>query len=168
MEAAQAWNCCMEMHKQARLEHTKWPGRNELQQATKGRFALHSQSIQMIVHAFLAHVATTRELRKTHPQMRMKYPWRTKRFYPVSWPAQAVSREQGRVVLPMGKGRQSLVLPLEIPEKSGACTLVWNRGFELHVCMEVERAKNAPGENQATVDLGKSTWLLSPPIPSKP
>jgi transposase len=57
--------------------------------------------------------------------------------------------------LPMGKGRQSLVLPLELPEKSGACTLVWNRGFELHVCMEVERAKNAPGENQATVDLGE-------------
>jgi putative transposase len=155
MEAAQVWNCCMEVHKQARLEHTKWPGRNELQQATKGRFALHSQSIQMIVHAFLANVETTRELRKTHPQMRMKYPWRTKRFYPVSWPVQAVSREQGRVVLPMGKGRKSLVLPLELPENSGACTLVWNRGFELHVCIEVERSKNAPGENHATVDLGE-------------
>ena len=77
MEAAQVWNCCMEMHKQARLEHTPWPGRNELQQVTKGRFALHSQSVQMIVHAFLANIATTRELRKTHPHMRMKYPWRT-------------------------------------------------------------------------------------------
>jgi putative transposase len=98
----------MELHKQARLAHTPWPGRTELQHATKGRFALHSQSVQMIVHAFLANIATTRELRKTHPQMRMKYPWRTKRFYPVHWPAQAVSKEKGRVVLPMGKGRKSL------------------------------------------------------------
>jgi putative transposase len=155
MEAAQVWNCCMETHKQARTEHTPWPGRNELQKTTKGRFALHSQSIQMIVHAFLANVQTTRELRKTHPQMRMKYPWRTKRFYPVKWPAQAVSKEKGRVLLPMGNGRTSIVLPIELPENSGACTLVWNRGFELHVCIEIPRAEEAPGENQATVDLGE-------------
>jgi putative transposase len=131
MEAAQVWNSCMELHKQARLEHRPWPGRNELQRATKGRFALHSQSVQMIVHAFLANIATTRELCKTHPQMRMKYPWRAKRFYPVHWPAQAVSKEKGRVVLPMGKGRTSLVLPIDLPSNGAAVTLVWNRGFEL-------------------------------------
>jgi putative transposase len=155
MEAAQVWNCCVEMHKQARLEHTPWPGRNELQQATKGRYALHSQSVQMIVHAFLANIASTRELRKTHPQMRMKYPWRTKRFYPVHWPAQAVSKEKGRVVLPMGKGRKSFVLPLDLPENSGACALVWNRGFELHVCVDIAQAEASPGGVQATVDLGE-------------
>jgi putative transposase len=154
-EAAQVWNLCMERHKLARTEHTKWPGRNELQQATKGRFALHSQAVQMVVHAFLANVETTRELRKTHPQMKMKYPWRTKRFYPVKWPAQAVCKKKGRVVLPMGKGRQSLVLPLDLPEEAGACTLVWNRGFELHVCLEGKRAETAPGKNQATIDLGE-------------
>jgi hypothetical protein len=55
------------------------------------------------------------------------------------WPGQhemqqAVSKEQGRVVVPMGKGRKSLVLPLALPEEAGACTLVWHRGFELYVC----------------------------------
>ena len=155
MEAAQVWNVCMETHKVARQMHRKWPGRNELQQATKGHFALHSQSVQMVVHAFLANIATTRELRKTHPQMRMKYPWRTKHFYPVHWPAQAVSKEKGRVVLPMGTGRTSLVLPIDLPSNSGAATLVWNRGFELHVCVEVPQAKASPGKVQATVDLGE-------------
>jgi putative transposase len=67
-----------------------------LQKATKGRFALHSQSIQMVVAAFLANIETTQKLRQSHPQMQMKYPWRTKRFYPVKWPAQAVSKEHGR------------------------------------------------------------------------
>jgi hypothetical protein len=38
MEAAQVWNGCMETHKAARQTHSKWPGRNELQQATKGHF----------------------------------------------------------------------------------------------------------------------------------
>jgi putative transposase len=153
MEAAQVWNLCMETHKQARMAHTKWPGRNELQKVTKGRFALHSQSVQMIAHAFLANVETTRQLRKTQPAM--KYPWRTKRFYPVLWPAQAVSIEPGRVVLPMGKGRKSLVFALDLPEEAGACTLVWNHGFELHVCVEVPQAEQAPGDVQATVDLGE-------------
>ena len=88
-------------------------------------------------------------------QMKMKYPWREKRYYPVKWPAQTVSRENGRVALPMGNGRKSLVLPLELPENSGACTLVWNNGFELHVCVEVPQAETTPGGNHATVDLGE-------------
>jgi putative transposase len=155
MEAAHVWNCCMEMHKQARLQHTRWPGRNDLQHVTKGRFALHSQSVQMVAHAFLTNIDTTRELRKTHPHMQMKYPWQTKRFYPVHWPAQAVSVEAGRVILPMGRGRPSIVLQLALPAESGACTLVWNHGFELHVCIEIPRADQAPGENQAAVDLGE-------------
>ncbi len=84
MEAAQVWNYCMETHKAARLAHQKWPGRTELQQATKGQFALHSKSIQMVVHAFLATIQTTRQLRQTHPQMKMRYPYKTKQFYPVA------------------------------------------------------------------------------------
>ncbi len=155
MEAANVWNPCVEIHKQARMSHTRWPGRNVLQKATKGQFTLHSQSVQMVVHAFLANIETTRQLRQTHPQMKMKYPWRTKRFYPVKWPAQAVSSEHGRVVLPMGKGRESMVLPLDLPEKSGACCLVWNNGFELHVCVEQSQDENAPGDVHATVDLGE-------------
>jgi putative transposase len=145
----------METHKQARMTHAQWPGRKELQKATKGRFALQSQSVQMIVHAFLATIDTTRQLRQTHPQMKMKYPYKTKRFYPVLWPAQAVCKQPGRVVLPMGRGRPSLVLPLDLPAESGACTLVWNRGFELHVCIEIPQAEQAPGTVQATVDLGE-------------
>ena len=135
--------------------HAQWPGRNELREATKHRFALHSQSVQAIVETFLANVDTTRQLRKEHPEMQMKYPWRTKRFYPVSWPAQAVTKEGRRVILPMGKGRKSLVLPLDLPETSGACTLVWNSGFELHVCVKTARAEQAPGNVHATVDLGE-------------
>src|SRR5947209_11956717 len=155
MEAAHVWNECMQTHKQARLGQAIWPGEQDLRDLVKGRFALHSQSIQAIVRMFVTNIATTRTLRKEHPEMRMNYPWQEKRFYPVSWPAQAVSKEKGRVVLPMGKGRPSLVLPLDLPENSGACTLVWNHGFELHVCIEVPQAEASPGEVQATVDLGE-------------
>ncbi|HLQ29838.1 MAG TPA: hypothetical protein VK140_11460 [Ktedonobacteraceae bacterium] len=145
----------MEVHKAARMEHTRWPGRNELQKATKGRFALHSQSIQMVVHAFLANIDTTTQVRQTHPHLKMRYPYKTKRYYPVSWPAQAVSQENGRVVLPMGRGRAALVLPVALPEKSKSVTLVWNNGFELHVCVEIQQEESTPGNVHATVDLGE-------------
>ncbi len=155
MEAARVWNACVEMHLAARLDHTPWPGRSDLQKATKGRYALHSQSVQMVVHAFLANIDTTKQLRQRQPEMQMKYPYKEKRFYPVHWPKQAVCREEKRVVLPMGRGRPSLVLPLELPATSGACTLVWNNGFELHVGVEVPQVEEPPGDVHATVDLGE-------------
>lgn len=153
MEAAKVWSRCCELHRAARTARMAWPERNELQKATKGQFALHSQSVQMIVHAFLGNIETTRKLRQSNKKIR--YPYKTKRFYPVMWPAQAVSRQPGRVVLPMGRGRPSLVFPLDLPKESGACSLVWNNGFELHVCIEVPQAEAAPGEKRATVDLGE-------------
>ena len=152
LEAA-VWNLCMETHKAVRMTHGKWPGRTELQKVTKGRFALHSQSVQMVVHTFLANVETTQQLKPTMPKMR--YPYKHKRFYPVSWPAQAVSSKHGRVVLPMGRGRASLVLPVELPAHSRSCTVVWNNGFELHVWVEVPQADRAPGEIHAAGDLGE-------------
>jgi putative transposase len=155
MEAARVWNLCMQTHKHARIAHARWPWQSDLEQATKGKFALNAQAVQQIVHAFLANIETTRTLRSQHPEMRMKYPWRTKRFYPVKWPAQAVHREKGRVILPMGRGNPSIVLPLVLPDNAGACALVWNRGFELHVCLEIVPAEEAPGSVQATVDLGE-------------
>src|ERR1700730_14943692 len=80
MESAQTWNMCCELHKEARRTGSKWPSRNELQRATKRHFALCAQSVQMVAHAFIANIEITRKLRATHPKMRMKYPWRTKRF----------------------------------------------------------------------------------------
>src|ERR1700694_1660800 len=59
MEAAQVWNQCCELHKAARQTGSKWPGRSELQRATKRQYALNAQSVQMIVHAFLANIETT-------------------------------------------------------------------------------------------------------------
>lgn len=153
MEAAQVWNTCCELHQEARQTGSIWPGLRELQQATKRKFALHSQSVQMVVGVFLANVDTARQLRKTNPKIR--YPYKPKQFYPVMWPAQAVNVERGRVVLPMGRGRKSLVLHLDLPPESGACTLVWNCGFELHVCIKAQQAEHAPGQNRATVDLGE-------------
>ncbi len=153
MEAAQVWTLCRDMHLAARQQRTSWPTQGDFHQATKGRFALHSQTVQAIFRAFQGNVDTTRELRKTNPKIR--YPYKDKRFYPLLWPAQAVSRERGRIVLPMGRGRPSLVFPIDLPEQSGACKLVWKDGYELHVAVAAKGTDDRPGPAQATVDLGE-------------
>jgi putative transposase len=109
-EAARVWMVCRDRHLAGRQQHTCWPDREDLQQATQGHFALHSQTVQMICHQFLANVGATRELRKTNRKIR--YPYKDKHFFALYWPAQAVSMERGRIVLPIGRSRSSLVLKL--------------------------------------------------------
>jgi putative transposase len=80
-ESARVWTVCRDRHLAARRQHTRWPDRDDLQQATKGQFALYSQTVQMICHQFLANVDATRELRQTNRKIR--YPYKDKRFFPL-------------------------------------------------------------------------------------
>jgi putative transposase len=152
MEAARAWNLCRDIHLEARRNGLQWPNRDDLQKATRGLFSLHSQTVQMICHAFLANVDTARQVKKVNPKMR--YPYKTKQFYPLLWPEQAVCIEPGYVTLPMGRGRSSIVLRINLPDNAGACKVCWNDGFELHFSIPV-MAENPPGSNHATADLGE-------------
>lgn len=92
MEAARVWTLCRDRHLAARQERGKWPNRDALQKATKGRFALHSQSVQMVAHAFLANVDTAQQLR-SQGRSEIRYPYKDKTFYPLMWPAQAMRLE---------------------------------------------------------------------------
>jgi putative transposase len=47
IEAARVWNLCRDIHLEARRQTKRWPNRDDLQKATKGRFALHSQTVQV-------------------------------------------------------------------------------------------------------------------------
>ena len=162
MEAARVWTVCRDAHLAARQEHGKWPNRDDLQKATKGRFCLHSQSVQMVTHAFLANVDTARQL-QSHGRTEIRYPHKDKTFYPLMWPAQAMRLENKRMVLPMGRGRPSLVLPK--PEwlvQPRACKIVWNGlHHELHISVpeDTEDTEEAPPlaltNRHATVDLGQ-------------
>jgi putative transposase len=161
-EAAKVWNLCKDLHLEARKNRTRWPTQHEFHQLTRGRFALAAQSVQQIYQAFLANIESTKKLRKKHPKMKMRYPYREKRFYPILWPRQGMNVQADRLVLPMGRGRSSIVLPLVLPEDCGGCKLVWRDGYELHVsvCAPVQETAGSavsatPVEVRATVDLGE-------------
>jgi putative transposase len=163
MEAARVWMYCVQRHQQARSARLPWPSRDDLQRETKGgKYALHSQSIQMVCQQFLANVQTIHQLRQRNPHHR--YPHHPKKYLTVQWPAQAVSCQGQRLILPMGRGRQSFSFPLsDLPEQIGAVSLVWNGGYELHLVVPARPVASPPASPvagpeqpvQATADLGE-------------
>jgi putative transposase len=159
LEAARVWMYCVGRHQTARAERTRWPDRDDLQRETKGgQFALHSQSIQMVCQQFLANVQTIKQLRQSNPCHR--YPYHPQKYMTVQWPAQAVSREGKRLILPMGRGRKSLSFHVpDLPDQIGAVSLVWHGGYELHLVVPTAplAAPVAPSSQpvQASVDLGE-------------
>jgi putative transposase len=155
-EAARVWMYCLGRHQTARNERTRWPDRDGLQRETKGgQFALHSQSIQMVCQQFLANVQTSKQLRQMNPQHH--YPYHSKRYMTVQWPAQAVSRQGKRLILPMGRGRKSFSFHLpNLPEQVGAVSLVWRGSYELHLVVPAAPQAAVSGlAVQAAVDLGE-------------
>ena len=158
-EAARVWMVCRDIHREARQQHGPWPNRDVPQKATKGRFALHSQSVQMGTHAFLANGDTAQKLRN-QGRTEIRYPYKDKHLYPLMWSAQAMHREERRMVLSMGRGRPSLIVPKPawLTEKR-ACTIVWNGvRQELHICIAHDTKERPLLEStykHATVDLGQ-------------
>lgn len=160
-EAARLWNDCVAWHREQRAAGAPWPGKGEIHAFTKGRYALHSQVIQRTAYRLLANIEATMERRRKEPAARgrLKLPWREKRFQSLAWPAQAVryDADAKRMILPMGRGRSSIVLKgLALdPAAIGAVTIVWGHpGYELHIAMPDPQVPAAPGDAQATVDLG--------------
>lgn len=156
MEAGKTWSACRDALKAAMTERGMWPSRDSLQKHTKGRFGLHSQSAQMVCHAFLANVDTARQLRQAG-RKEIRYPYKDKVFYPLLWPAQAMALAGERIILPMGRGRASIVLPRpQWLTRPAACKIIWNRiGYELHVTVETAIEASLDDGAQATVDLGQ-------------
>lgn len=160
LEAARVYESCVSLHADARATHDKWPGRTQLQEQTKGLFALHSQTVQIVCHEFLANVETTLALRKAGDR-RASFPKKSAKYRPLSWPAQAVCVRGNHVLLPMGRGRKSLVFdrPADFPEVFGTVRLCFDGGrYSLHVPVEreLEASVEALGESVlAACDLGE-------------
>jgi len=158
-EASRLWNFCVDLHREVRKASGKWPWKKEIHQATKGKFLLHSQTVQMVAYAFLANVDTARQLR-AEGNVKIRYPYKEKKYYPLLWPGQAVAVQGNHIVLPMGRGRKSIVLPKPEGFVPGGAKLVWSGDVnELHVTVEAEEhfATRAKDERKvvATVDLGQ-------------
>jgi len=154
-ECARLWNLCCTTHLNARKNGEKWPIKEDLRKSSKGgKYNIHSQTIQMVIATFLANVDTALQVKKINKKMRL--PYREKIFYALMWPKQAVKIRDNRIYLPMGRGTKSLVLKYNEKDLASACCkIIWNDGFELHICQNKEVEEKIISSRKAAIDLGQ-------------
>lgn len=154
-ESARLWNRLVILHKYCRKRHWPWPGKHQLQAHFKGRFKLHSQSIQGIIDKFSANIDSTRSKRKEGDK-KARYPWRDqKRYQVVPWKGQSIKRKGNRLTLPMG--RNSKPIRIKVPDEIPSGKIVGvELGFrELRITLkEPIKAAASAGANTVAGDPG--------------
>lgn len=65
LEAGRFWNDCVAFHKKCRPGGKSFPKRKEFHAFTKGKYALHSQTIQQIYQQLIGNVDATLSRRKS-------------------------------------------------------------------------------------------------------
>ncbi|MDR6225310.1 RNA-guided endonuclease InsQ/TnpB family protein [Desmospora profundinema] len=117
-ESALVWNECLQLSKQHHLDKGKWIAKSELQKATKGRFHLHSQSIQAVCHKYLfARDAAHQAIRKGVKTAR--YPYRSKSHYNTKWTKDGFKiHANGKIQLSMGIHKGKREKPITVYTKN--------------------------------------------------
>ena len=82
--SAMIWNETLRLAKEYSLSNgSKWAGKSYLQEQTKNRYPLQSQSVQSVVHRYLfARDGARAAISKGYKN---KYPWRHKNHYNTRW-----------------------------------------------------------------------------------
>ncbi|WP_372759314.1 RNA-guided endonuclease InsQ/TnpB family protein [Litorivivens sp.] len=155
LESARLWNRLVRVHKFCRKKQWDWPSKGQLEKHYKGRFNLHSQTIQAIIGKFIANVDTASALRKSGDK-RARYPWRDrKRFQVVMWKGQSIRRKGNRVILPSKSGEKKLSIRIPQNLPPGKITQAELGYRELRLTIKQTHADvESAGENQVNADLG--------------
>jgi hypothetical protein len=105
-ESARLWCRLVKVHQYCRKRRWPWPSKGQLQKHFKGRFDLHSQTLQGIIDKFDANIESTKTKRKEGDKS-AQYPWRDqKRFQVVIFKGQSIKQQGNQLILPMGRGRK--------------------------------------------------------------
>ena len=90
IESARLWNDMVRLHKYIRKRRWTWPNSGQYEKHFKGRYCLHSQTIQALIKKFFANIETTSENRKNGDKT-ARYPYRDqKRFQVVMYKESAI------------------------------------------------------------------------------
>lgn len=152
-EAGRGWSEMLALHWCVYREKQLWLSKKALQRWAKGRFALHSQTIQALADKLHANFQTAHSLRK-NGDPDAKFPYKRKRYQVVIWKGQAIRVRDGRIILPNGRGQEPFAVRcpghLLGAEFSQAELLYKDGDYWLSVVVE----KPKP-EEQVAIDLGE-------------
>ena len=156
-EAGQCWTDLLHAHIESRSG--KWLKSGDLEKLTKGKYNLHSQTVQALAQKLDDNCKTSRKLRKIDPEAR--YPYKDKTYQTVIWKDQAIRIVDGKIVLPNGRKTPSMMLPLpaEYHDRDiRKAELTW-RADHYELCITIDTGILIPPKQEdgktVGVDLGE-------------
>ncbi|MFJ8531726.1 RNA-guided endonuclease InsQ/TnpB family protein [Bacillus sp. NPDC094106] len=161
------WNECLHIAKQYSLSQDgKWINKTLLQKELKGKYALHSQSIQAVAHKYLfARDATHQAIKKGIKTAR--YPYKQKKNFNTKWVDKGFRiYPNGKIELSMGRGRNPIVVqinPLALPRETiKEIECCYDNGLYFAVSFE-DGVQPCPslGTRSVGVDLGEIHSIAS-------
>lgn len=152
-EAARLWNRMVRLHHWLRKHQRPWPSKGDFEKHFKGRFRLHSQTVQALIGKFFANIDTTRTNR-ANGEHKARYPWRTKRYLSVPWKGQGIHVKGRYISLPMGRGRSPLRLKLPRSLPSGQIVQAELGFYELRLTFKRPAQDAGACEGIAAMDPG--------------
>lgn len=166
--SAQVWNDCLALAKDQFQETGSWVDQGTLHFATKGKYPIHSQSIQAVFEKYIdarenAHKA------KALGFTQVRYPYKEKQHFNTKWKKDGFRiSENGKIELSLGlfgrKRQQPIVVRIKDlpPGNIKEIELIYDRGLQLAITYHDGRS---PKENNnqclAAIDLGEIHTIAS-------
>ena len=160
--SSQIWNDTLALAKDYHKNNNTWISQSELHQATKGKYPIHSQSIQAVYEKYLQARENALQARSkgyTH----IRYPWKQKKHYNTTWKKDGFRIfPNGKIKLSMGtwQGKRQKPLIVQVKElptgKIKEIELIWDRKLMLAITYDDGlTAKENTGIHLAAIDPGE-------------
>ncbi|WPQ59495.1 transposase [Paenibacillus polymyxa] len=158
----------MDASKQHHIRTGKWINQTQLQQAVKGKFPLHSQSVQAVCHKYLFSRDSAIQAKKKGITT-ARYPHRQKMYFNTKWVDKAFTiHPNGKIELSLGIQNGKRIKPLVLFAKSlptgdiKEIELCFERKLYLSVTYDDGQvAKPQAGTYSAGVDMGEVQAIAS-------
>jgi putative transposase len=160
--SATIWNDCLEIAKDYSLSNEgKWIGKTELQKALKGKYPLHSQSVQAVCHKYLFSRDAARSARLKG--CKNKYPYKSKKNYNTKWIHKAFKvSPNGKIELSTGTfgGKRQRPITIWVKELPiydiKEIELSYDRKLMISISFDDDiETPDALGSNVCSIDLGE-------------
>lgn len=160
--SGQIWNDTLALARDYNKQHGKWITRNELHRASKGKYPIHSQSIQAVYEKYLQARENARKARlEGHSHIR--YPYKQKKHFNTTWKKDGFKvHPNGKIELKLGiwerKRQQPLVVHVDkLPAgEIKEIELTYDRGLMLAISYEDGTLpKKSTGTHMAAIDPGE-------------
>ena len=165
--SAMVYNKVLDLQKEYRKDHNgEWISDKELFEATKGIYAINSQSVQAVVQKYLAARAATKLARDKG--LKNQYPWRHKKSYTTTWKANGFKLINSKLLLSLAMFNNKRQTPIEVKlpkstikflsdKKLQQISLIWDNRLKLAIVYEdnIKSAEKVDTNNYCGVDLGE-------------